>query len=744
MTKSLRIIAHSLVFLLAIVFSMKQLIEPDLWWQLRTGEWILQTKSIPRSDFFSFTYQNAPWQNVKWGFEVLIALLSHSLGIEMIMLVQIVCSCILVYLLLKLTDTLAPQHSSSLSILIVGTSFIALEYRITGRSESISHVFFLIVCLLLLQHRTKASSRIWWIPVVMMCWVNLHEAYAMGLLTLILVTGISWLEVQFTKTQPKSTAVTYSAVTLTSLVAMCLNPYHVHILLKPLEIAQQVYNNKYTSELSTYKQAIYWTKEAWITLTILILTGIIICLRILKHKTKQHKWQTINEVVPIPYAALAFTLIYIASTGHRNIIFATLVLIPLFITNLSWLFIYIHFAVKDKQIYVLSIAVSLLLYFSVVTNRYYEFWGSKHKYGLEVPPDATPIGAANFLEEQQLITKPVFSDYLSSSYLLWRLQPTFKTYIDLRDLEVFPLDHFKQFSQLLSNPSEFDRIDSQYHFASVVLLCLPQIQALQAHLFHHPHFRLAYIDALSCVYVKDSTKQLLPESSSLGSKQPAPTANVLNTLFNPWYAPSDPKNSDQDFPIADYYYSVSAWEQTLKYAQQSMKREEEAFKGLVLIGQVKYQQALNDTTSMRESRIDSALTCIRKALSIQPDYVPALLDMGTISFNNQQYKSALTYLEKACEVEPTNLLAHMGAAEVYKKMAETANTPKNLEKAISHFLRAETINPDNPEILLNLGFLYYRLQRCSDALPYLEKIVDYSGLTELQRSRAREAIQSCN
>jgi hypothetical protein len=44
---------------------------------------------------------------------------------------------------------------------------------------------------------------------------------------------------------------------------------------------------------------------------------------------------------------------------------------------------------------------------------------------------------------------------------------------------------------------------------------------------------------------------------------------------------------------------------------------------------------------------------------------------------------------------------------------------------------------------MNLGFLYFRLGNCDRAVFYLEQIADYAGITELQRSRAKECIQKC-
>lgn len=744
MSKTLRLVTLVLLFLLAIAFSLKQLIEPDLWWQLRTGEWMLQTRSIPHADSFSFTYTNAPWQNIKWGYELLIAGLSYTLGVEMLMILQVVCSCVLVFLLLKLTKVLSPQTPQSIAYLITGLSLIAIEYRISGRSESISQLLFVLILYILMLHRNNPTLHIWWIPFVMMCWGNLHEAYGMGLVVLLLFAATTWLEALYTKTQTKQQALTYSKILAVSLVALCANPYHIHILLKPLEVANQVYQNKYTSELSTFTQALFWTKEAWIFLTLLTITLILAGIRFWVDKSKLPAWTRLNNIVPLPYAFLMLVLVYIASTGHRNIVFATLACVPLCIVNIAQLISFRKIKLNDALIYGITVFAFAFLYVSIVTNHYYTFWNSKHKYGLEVPAESTPIGAANFLETHNLLQKPVFSDYLSSSYLLWRLQPSFKTFIDLRDLEVFPVEHFNLFTQILANPRAFEKADSQYHFESVVLLTLPQMQTLHAHLYHHPSFRLVYVDALSCVYVKDTALIPVQAYSSLSTRVPSKWAYYLSKCLNPWYVPNNLLTLDQAYPAAEYFYSVNDWNLTRQYAQTSISHGTQPCKGLVLLAQVAYQQALSDTTLQRLLRMDSAAAYLQQALSSNPEYVPALLDMGIVSFQNQQYKSALNYLEKACDLDPLNLQAHTAAAEVYKAMAGTNNTRAPLEKAIHHFLKAASVNPNNPEIILNLGFLYYRLNDCDKATPYLEQIVDYENITELQRSRAREALQKCN
>jgi Tfp pilus assembly protein PilF len=153
-------------------------------------------------------------------------------------------------------------------------------------------------------------------------------------------------------------------------------------------------------------------------------------------------------------------------------------------------------------------------------------------------------------------------------------------------------------------------------------------------------------------------------------------------VLNPWYAPNSRITRDQDYPAAEYFYSVSDWTLTQQYARASIARGTEPWKGTVLLGQVAYRQALNDTTQLQAAKLDTASSYLKQALAANPEYVPALLDLGILAFQTRQYKSALQYLEKACDTDPTNVQAHTAAAEVYKAMAGTANTRKHLDNAI--------------------------------------------------------------
>ena len=48
-------------------------LDPDMWWHLSVGDWIVQNHSFPHNGIFSGTAANRPWMAYSWGYEVLLS-----------------------------------------------------------------------------------------------------------------------------------------------------------------------------------------------------------------------------------------------------------------------------------------------------------------------------------------------------------------------------------------------------------------------------------------------------------------------------------------------------------------------------------------------------------------------------------------------------------------------------------------------------------------------------------------------
>ena len=64
------------------------LFDTDLFWHLKTGEWILQNLSIPGYDLYTFTDYGNRWIDLHWGFQVAAAVLYRIGGANLLILTK--------------------------------------------------------------------------------------------------------------------------------------------------------------------------------------------------------------------------------------------------------------------------------------------------------------------------------------------------------------------------------------------------------------------------------------------------------------------------------------------------------------------------------------------------------------------------------------------------------------------------------------------------------------------------------
>jgi len=77
---------------------------------------------------------------------------------------------------------------------------------------------------------------------------------------------------------------------------------------------------------------------------------------------------------------------------------------------------------------------------------------------------------------------------------------------------------------------------------------------------------------------------------------------------------------------------------------------------------------------------EKAENLLREALTINPDFVPALIDMGSINAEKGDSEKAVGYFTKAVALEPLNATAHFNLAQVYEMQGKTAAANDEMRK----------------------------------------------------------------
>ena len=63
---STRRVFTAVLFLGILGMAARNVVDPDIWWHLKTGEWIPQHHAVPRVDPLSYTRAGQPWIAHEW------------------------------------------------------------------------------------------------------------------------------------------------------------------------------------------------------------------------------------------------------------------------------------------------------------------------------------------------------------------------------------------------------------------------------------------------------------------------------------------------------------------------------------------------------------------------------------------------------------------------------------------------------------------------------------------------------
>jgi tetratricopeptide (TPR) repeat protein len=69
-----------------------------------------------------------------------------------------------------------------------------------------------------------------------------------------------------------------------------------------------------------------------------------------------------------------------------------------------------------------------------------------------------------------------------------------------------------------------------------------------------------------------------------------------------------------------------------------------------------------------------------QALQINPEYIPALIDMGSLRAEQRNFEKAIQYFSKALAIDPLNATAHFNLSTLYKRQGRFAEAQAELIK----------------------------------------------------------------
>jgi hypothetical protein len=200
-------------------------VDPDIWWHMRSGDWIIAHHAVPRYAIFSQHIERS-WIAYSWLFDVLVSGLYHRFG-----LAGIPGFLICLQVLISLAFLLAMRHfarSFWWSWLIASLAIYAF-YVNPLRSLLFTLLFFTLELLIIFEAERRANDKLlFWTAPLFFLWANIHIQFIHGLSVLALyiatrlisLAALNWLPLDSRDTSPTRLLAIFGA----AFAASCIGP----------------------------------------------------------------------------------------------------------------------------------------------------------------------------------------------------------------------------------------------------------------------------------------------------------------------------------------------------------------------------------------------------------------------------------------------------------------------------------------------------------------------------------------
>jgi len=411
------------ILLLAVfAFCVPTIPSADMWWHLSTGRYILQNHSVPHADPFSATIAGKSWTVHEWLSGVVFYFAYSMIGSAGLLL--------LTAFVLTLAFWFAYERSGGplfARILSLALGVWTASAIFSVRPQIFSYLLASVFLFVLSRYFQNGSYKLLiLLPLLTIFWVNFHGGYVLGLTLILLFAAgavADWLAGQADAVTTKRRVVSLLLACVACLIVVPLNPNGFAMFTYPIATLKAWGAQTDIMEWRSpdFHLSIFRPYALLMLLTVAVLA--------------------LSPKRPRPSQILLFLFFsYTSLYSIRNMPFFVLVAFPLLAEYAflpAWKFPAWGFGLQK------AFQASAVLLATVVCGHVV----SDHIAAeLDREQSRFPARAASFLDAQKL-PAPLFNSYDFGGYLIWRLYPRYRVYIDGRT-DVYGHKFFDSFLQV--------------------------------------------------------------------------------------------------------------------------------------------------------------------------------------------------------------------------------------------------------------------------------------------------------
>jgi hypothetical protein len=488
------------LFLGLFAMAARNVTDPDVWWHLKTGQYIAEYESVPHTDPFSYTRPGESWVAHEWLTELLLYEFERIMGWGGLIVIFAVVLCGSFYLLY-----LRCGHA----LYIAGVATLCAAWAtmpLWGVRPQVLSLLLTSVWLLILERSEQNAKLLWWTLPLTLLWVNLHAGFALGLgLSALFLLG-EWIERARDCSQQDTPRLRTSAsILLLDLLVVPLNPNGLRMFSYPIQTLRSAAMQNYIAEWASpnFHHAQYWPFLLLVLASFATLS-----------------WSG-AQVRPRDLLLLMVSL-YAGLCSIRMMPLFVLIATPLISKRLG------NWPASNSQPH-RPHAVSRGLLNATIVLAMVVFTTIHVAQVIQRQPQAEarafPAGAVAFLQAHPP-SGPVFNDYDWGGYLIWKLYPSTRVFIDGR-ADLYGQNFMDQFANTYQLKDDWQHALLRWNVGTVLV---PPDSALAAGLRNSPGWTVSYEDSQALVLTAPPHSLLfLPDGTA-----PQPIRPPLSAIARGW------------------------------------------------------------------------------------------------------------------------------------------------------------------------------------------------------------------
>jgi hypothetical protein len=402
-----------LLFLAVFAYCVPTIPSADMWWHLGAGHFIVQNHSVPHTDPFSSTFAGKPWIAHEWLSGVLFYLAYSAVGASGLLLLTAGVLALAFLLAYLRSGGHLPARILALALGVWATSPIFCV-----RPQIFTYLLFSIFLLFLTRFFETGSYRpLILLPILSALWVNFHGAYILGpTLILLFAAGAvcDWLVGQADFALTKRRVLILLIACAACFLVVPLNPNGLAMLWYPFATLS---SSSIQTGIMEWRSPDFHLSIFRPYVALLFITAGVLAL---------------SPKRPRPSQVLLFIFFGLTSLyAMRNLPLFVLVAFPLAAEYAYWPLAWKLPAGKlplwnsplQKPLQAGALLLAAVFCAKIATDHV--------DAELALEQARFPVSAASFLEEHNL-PAPLFNSYDFGGYLIWRLYPRYRVYVDGR------------------------------------------------------------------------------------------------------------------------------------------------------------------------------------------------------------------------------------------------------------------------------------------------------------------------